>query len=165
MKDSSSLVVINPETHKVTTSSLKVAEVFGKQHAHVMRDIMTLETTREFDVSNFGWTTYRDTCNREQRMVELTRDGFTILVMGYTGKKAMEFKEKYIQAFNDMERQLYQQPTFQIPQTLAEALILAGQQMQLLEVAQPKIEAFDALMESTGLLSFSAVSIGSRGVR
>lgn len=77
-------------------SSLDVAETFGKQHAHVLRDIKELECSEEFRLSNFGESSYINSQNKKQPMYYMTRDGFTILVMGYTGEKAMRFKEAYI---------------------------------------------------------------------
>lgn len=87
-------------------SSLDVAETFGKQHAHVLRDIKELECSEEFRLSNFGESSYINSQNKKQPMYYMTRDGFTILVMGYTGEKAMRFKEAYIKQFNVMEKAL-----------------------------------------------------------
>lgn len=87
-------------------SSLDVAETFGKQHAHVLRDIKGLECSEEFRLSNFGESSYINSQNKKQPMYYMTRDGFTILVMGYTGEKAMRFKEAYIKQFNVMEKVL-----------------------------------------------------------
>lgn len=89
---------------EAVTTSLKVAEVFHKNHGHVLRDIENLDCSEEFNRSNFGLTSYIDEQNREQKMYYLTKDGFTFLVMGYRGKKAAAFKEAYINAFNQMEK-------------------------------------------------------------
>ncbi len=96
---------INKEEITVV-SSLDVAETFGKEHYHVLRDIKELECSEEFRLSNFGESSYRNSQNKKQPMYYMTRDGFTLLVMGYTGKKAMQFKEAYIKQFNAMEKQL-----------------------------------------------------------
>ena len=87
-------------------SSLDVAETFGKEHNHVLRDIRELECPDEFRQSNFGQIYYEDKYGRKQKAYAITRDGFTLLVMGYTGEKAMKFKEAYIKQFNAMERML-----------------------------------------------------------
>lgn len=87
-------------------SSLDVAETFGKQHAHVLRDIKELECSNEFRQSNFGESSYINSQNKRQPMYLITRDGFTLLAMGYTGEKAMAFKEAYIKQFNAMEKAL-----------------------------------------------------------
>ena len=91
---------------KVCISSLEVADVFGKEHKHVMRDIRELGCSEEFNATNFGLIKYKDTRNRTQEAYVMTRDGFTLLVMGYTGEKAMKFKEDYIKQFNNMEKLL-----------------------------------------------------------
>lgn len=87
-------------------SSLDVAETFGKDHKNVLKDIRELECSEEFSRLNFEPTSYKDKFNREQPMYYMTRDGFTILVMGYNGEKAMRFKEAYIRQFNAMEELL-----------------------------------------------------------
>lgn len=87
-------------------TSLDVAETFGKEHKHVLRDIRELGCSEEFNRSNFGPIYYTDSMNRKQEAVVMTRDGFTLLVMGYTGGLAMKFKEAYIKQFNAMEAAL-----------------------------------------------------------
>ena len=98
---------VNKEEVTVVTS-LDVAETFGKEHNHVLRDIRQLECSEEFRESNFGLISYKDTMNRNKPMYYITRDGFTLLVMGYTGEKAMRFKEAYIKQFNNMEKLLHE---------------------------------------------------------
>lgn len=115
----------------VLTNSLDIAAVFGKQHKHVMRDIrnliestgtdsgpnldcyppgqsgsraaliaaMFLPTSREVKTANGGTNLYP--------CYDMTRDGFTLLVMGFTGEKALGFKLRYIEAFNRMEAELH----------------------------------------------------------
>ena len=83
-------------------SSLDVAETFGKEHNHVLRDIRELECSNEFRQSNFGQIYYEDKYGRKQKAYAITRDGFTLLVMGYTGEKAMKFKEAYIKQFQEI---------------------------------------------------------------
>lgn len=92
-----------------TTTSLQIAERFGKQHFHVMRDIEKLECSKEFGASNFGCTSYKDASNRLQPMYTITRDGFMFLAMGFTGKEAAVWKERFIAAFNAMEKKLLTQ--------------------------------------------------------
>lgn len=91
---------------RAAVTSLDVAETFGKDHRHVLRDIRELGCSEEFNRSNFGPISYVDSMNREQKAVVMTRDGFTLLVMGYTGELAMKFKEAYIKQFNAMEAAL-----------------------------------------------------------
>lgn len=94
---------------RLVTTSLKVAEVFGKVHAKVMRDIEKLDCSNEFTIANFGKRTFKTEQGNEYPMYEITKDGFVFLVMGYTGKKAAEFKEAYIKKFNEMEAKLKSQ--------------------------------------------------------
>lgn len=91
---------------RAAVTSLDVAETFGKAHDKVMRDIHELGCSPEFNTANFGDITYLDSRNRQQKACVMTRDGFTLLVMGYTGELAMKFKEAYIKQFNAMEAAL-----------------------------------------------------------
>lgn len=91
---------------RTAVTSLDVAETFGKAHDKVMRDIHNLGCSPEFNAANFGGITYTDSRGRLQRACVMTRDGFTLLVMGYTGELAMKFKEAYIRQFNAMEAAL-----------------------------------------------------------
>ena len=89
--------------------SRMIAEVFGKQHSHVMRDIRNLLNSgmsEEFRQSNFGQSNYLNEQGHRQPCYHLTRDGFVMLVMGYTGEKAMRFKEAYIKRFNEMDEKI-----------------------------------------------------------
>ena len=89
-------------------SSRKVAEIFNKRHDHVLRDIQSITdpksgVSENFRLRNFAEITYKDSTGRKLPEYLLTRDGFTLLTMGFTGKKAMQFKEAYIGQFNAME--------------------------------------------------------------
>lgn len=96
------LVFQNSNGNDVTTS-LIVAQVFGKEHKNVLRDIESLSCSEDFNRLNFERITYKDARNREQTAYEMTKDGFSFLVMGYTGAKAGEFKERFINEFNKRE--------------------------------------------------------------
>lgn len=96
---------VNKEEVTVVTS-LDVAETFGKEHARVLRDIRELDCSEEFRHGNFAESYYLNVQNKKQPMYYITRDGFTLLAMGYTGEKAMQFKEAYIKQFNAMEKAL-----------------------------------------------------------
>ncbi|MFY1028242.1 Rha family transcriptional regulator [Actinobacillus seminis] len=86
------------------TTSRDVARVFGKEHKNILRDIENLECSADFGALNFELTYYKDEWNRRKPMYRMTRDGFSFLVMGFRGKKAAEFKERFIQKFNEMEK-------------------------------------------------------------
>ena len=96
------LVQIN--NGQAVTSSLQVAEYFGKKHQHVMEKVRALlaEIPSDWGVSNFRQSSYFNLQGKEQPCYEMTKDGFTLLAMGFTGKKAIEFKINYINAFNQM---------------------------------------------------------------
>lgn len=83
---------------KETMTSLEIAEVTGKQHQHVLRDIDAL-LAQGVDASNFGQTSYKDKSNREQRCYQLTKKGCLILASGYDAL----LREKIINRWEDLE--------------------------------------------------------------
>lgn len=103
---STAVDLVEVENGKPITTSLKVAEYFGKRHADVIRSIedqVLPNVSRTFNERDFALDTYADAKGEDRPMYILTRDGFTMVAMGYTGAKAMKFKEDYITAFNRME--------------------------------------------------------------
>lgn len=84
-------------------TSLDIAETFEKEHKNVLKDIRELACSEDFRRLNFEQSEYINQQNHKQPMYYITRDGFTLLAMGYTGEKAMKFKEAYIRQFNAME--------------------------------------------------------------
>ena len=102
-----SLVVVENE-HAVTTS-LRVAEVFSKQHKDVLKAVKSLDCSEEFRERNFALSKidYQNgNIKKQLPMYYITRDGFMFLVMGFTGKTAAKWKEAYIKAFNEMEAKI-----------------------------------------------------------
>lgn len=99
-------IVFRGTNDQAMTSSLLVAKEFGKEHNKVMRDINNLACSQEFRAANFGESSYVSEQGKEFPMFTMTKDGFSFLVMGYTGKKAAQFKEAYINAFNKMEAEI-----------------------------------------------------------
>lgn len=97
------LVAVNG---KPTTTSNEIAAHFGKQHGHVIRAIRNLDCSDQFRLSNFGESFYTNEQGKQQPAYTITRDGFVFLAMGFTGKNAAQWKEKYIEAFNAMEAEL-----------------------------------------------------------
>lgn len=91
---------------RLFVSSLDVAERFDKAHKNVLAAIQGIECSDEFNRLNFKPVEYRDAKGQMRPAFNLTRDGFSLLVMGFTGKEAMYWKERYIQAFNLMEAEL-----------------------------------------------------------
>jgi Rha family phage regulatory protein len=83
-------------------SSRDIAERFEKEHYTVLRAIENLECSEDFRRRNFAASSYINKKNKSQPEYLITKDGFAFLVMGFTGKKAASFKERYIEAFNNM---------------------------------------------------------------
>lgn len=90
------------------TTSLKVAEAFGRNHYNVLKAIKHLDSSDEFNGVNFNAIGYTDSRGRQKPAYEMTKDGFIFLVMGFTSAKAAAIKEAYIAAFNWMAEQLEQ---------------------------------------------------------
>lgn len=88
------------------TNSKNISSVFHRQHRHVLRDIEKLDCSEEFRQSNYGLSSYISEQNKELPCVDMTKDGFVFLCMGWRGKKAAEFKEQYIAEFNRMAETL-----------------------------------------------------------
>ncbi|WP_051582363.1 Rha family transcriptional regulator [Lysinibacillus fusiformis] len=113
------LVII--QNRQAVTTSLQVAQDFEKGHNHVLRDIDALKEGVQNWTDLFKEDVYEHPQNKQQyRMFYINRDGFTLLAMGFTGSKALEFKLKYIQAFNEMERQLTQPTTAELIAMMAQ---------------------------------------------
>jgi Rha family phage regulatory protein len=91
------------EGKQALTTSLKIAETFGKRHADVLRAIENLKCSQKFRERNFALSSYSTLQNKVAPMYNITRQGFTMLVMGFTGEIADQFKEAYIEAFDAME--------------------------------------------------------------
>lgn len=91
---------------QVKTTSVAIAELFGKNHKDVLRAIDNLECSTEFAGRNFALSSYRGMDNAGVRCFDITRDGMVFLIMGFTGQNAAMFKEAYILAFNKMEAEL-----------------------------------------------------------
>ncbi|CAN7306169.1 Rha family transcriptional regulator [Cupriavidus necator] len=87
---------------KLVTDSRKVAEHFGKRHADVLRAVDRLECSPAFNQRNFASVEYLDGKGQCRRMVQMSKDGFMFLVMGFTGREAAAAKEAFIDAFNAM---------------------------------------------------------------
>ena len=102
------LVVI--QNRQAVTTSLQIAESFNKEHRNVLRDIEGL-LKNEHTQNLFFESSYQHPQNKQSyKMYYMNRDGFTLLAMGFTGPKSLEFKLKYIQAFNALEEQLHPTP-------------------------------------------------------
>lgn len=90
------------ENNRPVTDSITVSEVFGKRHDRVLQDVRDLGCSEEFRLHNFVESTYKNNQGRDMPKVIMTEQGFAMLAMGYTGRAAMEFKEKYITEFHKL---------------------------------------------------------------
>lgn len=98
--------IVRIEDGRMFTSSLIIAQAFEKEHKNVLQAINNLECSEQFNRLNFQPVEYIDAKGELRPAYELTRDGFAFLAMGFTGKKAAIWKEKFLEAFNAMERKL-----------------------------------------------------------
>lgn len=104
-----SLIDVHAQAGVLVTTSRNVAAVFGKEHRNVLADIRNIiaaNPDEEFGLLNFQQSSYINEQNKEQPEYLLTRDGTMLLIMGYTGEKALALKTAYIKRFNEMEAML-----------------------------------------------------------
>lgn len=166
-------IILSTQNGEPVVSSRQIAENFDKNHRDVLRAVDNLKE----DVRNFAQMffegTDQDSYGREQRAYLMNRDGFTLLAMGFTGKAALEWKLKYIAAFNEMEKNLAEQPQLTRSQLLATALIAAHEELEekdkQIETMKPKALFADAVSasnqsilvgEMAKLLSQNGIQIG-----
>lgn len=114
--------LIEVRGNEAVCTSLDVAERFHKRHDNVLRiigDLLKIEVVKNATINEpqiglvkmFSKSTYKDAKGETRPMYYMNRDGFSLLVMGFTGKDALEWKLKYINAFNQMEKLLYEKQT------------------------------------------------------
>lgn len=161
------LVIV--QNRKAVTSSLQVAENFEKEHRNVLRDIEGLLKSEQTQNYFYKSSYVHEQNNQEYPMYYMNRDGFTLLAMGFNGKKALEFKLKYIEAFNQMEQQL-SKPN--LPTSYKEAvqhLLLQIEENEKLQTTnlvleqqvnelQPKASYYDMVLQNKSLLSVSKIA-------
>ena len=103
-KNDVELVTVN--NGQPMTTSLAVAEKFGKSHSFVLRALRNIDCSEEFNQCCYASVEYTDKKGESRPMVTMTKNGFVFLVMGFTGKKAAKFKEDYINEFDRMTEHL-----------------------------------------------------------
>ncbi|MCG0600936.1 antirepressor [Lactiplantibacillus plantarum] len=139
---------------QAVTSSLQVAETFEKEHRNVLATIGGLLKNKHTQ-HMFAKETYINEQNGQSYPIYyMNRDGFTLLAMGFTGDKALQFKLQYIKAFNEMEQQV----KFQVPSTLPEALRLAADQAEKISALKPKADYTDSMLANKGLETISMIA-------
>ena len=95
--------LVKNDGEKTKTTSEVIAKEFKKEHRDVVRAIENLDCSNEFRVRNFAQSNFVNSQGRSFDSYEMTKDGFTFLVMGFTGERAAKIKESFIEAFNLME--------------------------------------------------------------
>ena len=157
-------LVFKGQNDQVLTNSLLVAEKFGKEHKNVLSSIRELIKGCAENAANlmFEETTYiNDQNGQEYPIFIMNRDGFTLLAMGFTGKKALKFKLDYIAAFNAMEKALKEQkkPLSQLEILVQSAQALLEQSMRIDNV-EKRLDAIEQERDENGKLLLS-VSMSS----
>ena len=182
-------LVYRGKDNQPLTNSLLVAETFGKEHRNVLRDIKNLiegGVLKNEQTPMFEETTYMSEQNKQiYPLYVMNQDGFTLLAMGFNGKKAMEFKLKYIEAFNAMKKQIEQSKP-SVPQNYLEALeslIKAEKEKQQLALENkqkdetiitiskanvelgnkitemlPKVSYYDRILQSTATMTITQIA-------
>lgn len=171
-------IILQNKNGKVLVSSRDVAEHFNKKHSEV---IYALEGRIDKDgtVKNNGIlmsgnsqlsqmfmkTEYKDSMNRTKYEYLMNRDGFSLLCMGFTGKEALEWKLKYIEAFNKMEEELRSISVRTLPTTYKEALLQLLEEVEKNEkleeerkILLPKADYHDEVLNSDGLITATVVA-------
>jgi Rha family phage regulatory protein len=159
-------LVFKSEKGTPVTNSLLVAEKFGKRHADVIRGIDTIiKQTPEYQSKrNFALSEYHDASGKSNPLYIMTRDGFSILVMGFTGENAMRFKWDFIDAFNKMEEQL--KSGFSLDsitrKDLAKMLLESEEEKERLqltiETQKPKVKYYEAVLSSDNLMTVTEIA-------
>lgn len=150
------------QNQQAVTSSLQVAKTFGKRHDHILRDIEAIQK----DVPNFGEMFEEgnkpDSYGRKRRAYFMTRDGFILLAMGFTGKKALNFKLKYINAFNQMENEIKaiqagHLDSYMIEDPVKRAQKWVEEKKAYLKI-KPKADYYDSQMHNPGLMTTTEIA-------
>lgn len=145
-------IILSTQNGEPVASSRQIAESFGKEHKHVLRDIENLigGESKIGLSSMFFKSEYISAQNKKLPEYLMNRDGFSLLVMGFTGKEALEWKLKYIQAFNEMEKQLAQRPQIQVGNSLQALNLLVqslNEQQDAMNRLQVNVDAQSAAIE------------------
>lgn len=168
--------LVEVQNEQVVTDSLKVGNIFEKDHKHVLDSIRQILAAENSAARFFYETTYENR-GKQYPMYLMNRDGFSLLVMGFTGAKAMQWKIRYIEAFNEMEKRLKEQSSdsYMIADPVARALKWAEeqkahrQQVALLEAnnarqeqiigeLKPKADYTDMILQNKGLVPITAIA-------
>lgn len=123
-------IVLSTKSGEPVASSRQVAENFGKEHKDTLESIRQILAAENSATKSMFYETTFENRGKQYPMYLMNRDGFTLLAMGFTGKAALEWKLKYIAAFNEMEKKLAEKPQLTRSQLLATALIAAHEELE-----------------------------------
>lgn len=138
--------LVHQNGERLFVTSLEISNRFGRQHKDVLKAIRSLDCSEEFNRRNFALVEYHDAKGEKRPKYEITRDGFVFLCMGFTGSQAALWKERYIEAFNQMERALRESnPLVQHQQHLSLANEIGVLRDQLLEQNRMMLALFERL--------------------
>ena len=161
-------IILQNKNGKILASSRDVAERFGKRNSEVNRTIKNLMVQNCTVKNMFEQTTYMSTRGREENEYLMNRDGFSLLVMGFTGQDALEWKLKYIEAFNTMEEKLKSGTTLSEEEKLKLQLFskdpsevaLAHQKLVQLATAPyiEKADYHDKVLNKDGLITTTVIA-------
>lgn len=145
-------IILSTQNGEPVASSRDVAKRFGKEHKDVLRAIKSITAQNCAVTQMFYQSEYTAGTGKKYPMYLMNRDGFSLLAMGFTGKEAVQWKLKYIEAFNQMEKQLAQRPQLSRAELMAQALIAAHDELehkdaQIAELT-PKVIFADAVSAS-----------------
>lgn len=153
-------LVLNNNGQLITTSRL-VAKKFGKRHSNILRDIDNLECPQDFTQLNFEFSEYTDPTGRKLREYIITKDGFSFLAMGFTGKEASKFKVDYINAFNRMESELTKPKELSRLELIQLALESEKENIELqkqVKYLEPKAIMYDKVMDNGELIDIGQLA-------
>ena len=139
------------KNNQVLASSLDIAERFSKRHDIVIRAIEDIECSKNFFMANFVVAEYKDAQGKPRKSYQMTKDGFTFLVLGFTGKTAAQFKEAYINAFNEMQAQLPQLKT-KTPKAIPHRFHIEGMLIHSEDIAELFNKDHNAILKEIGII-------------
>lgn len=165
-------IILRNENGQILASSREVADRFGKNHKDVLESIRNLTAENSAVKDMFQISQYTNSRGRNYDQYLMNRDGFSLLAMGFTGKKALEWKLKYINAFNSMEEKLKsgnylsdeEKWKLQLFSKDALEVKIAHEKLCELEVAKatapliPKAEYHDNVLNKDGLITTTVIA-------
>lgn len=125
---------------RVVTDSITLAAAFEKRHDKVLRDIRGVKCTQGFRVSNFGESEYTNQQGRKMPMFVLTYEGFIMVAMGYSGEKAIQFKERFIKEFTKVRPNMESQQSLERPQEIQKMIASYEDQITIRSHQQREIQ-------------------------